>query len=249
MARYLFFSDLHLADGSKIDDFHPEKIPLFLRFAKAIKNSDFDGVFVLGDIYELWQGLGSQKQRLSKAKKVYKPIVDFLEKNTVELYGNHDRKRKYLDPWVLKNKLLEKDGVRIWIEHGDRFDRYSRSFLGRLFAELFSVIEYFFPEKIQESIEMFFEKILRKITPRDPNYPGDFSEYEIGAKKLFAEKNCDLVILGHTHQPLKKIWFENGKEKIYLNSGAWIKNQQDYVIVDTIKKIYEVRSYNGEEKI
>jgi len=250
MARYLFFSDLDLSDGGAIDNFGFEKRILFLNFIKAIKKSNINGIFAIGDIYELWQGIGSARKRLKRAKGTYPKITDFLHTDCLELIGNHDRARKKLDK-IPSSRLVEADGVKIWLEHGDRFDRHcnKESSVGRIAAELFSVLERLFGKK-SKKIQEFVERYLAKITPASSCYSGDLSEYEAEAKKLFEEKDYDIVILGHTHKFHQKEWEDlKGRRRVYLNSGAWVDDHSDYIIVDTIKRNYQISSYHNQKRL
>jgi len=248
VARYLFFSDLHLSDGSAIDNFGLEKRILFLNFIKAIKKSNIDGIFAIGDIYELWQGIGNEKKRLRRAKRTYPKIADFLRTACLELIGNHDRARKKLDK-IASNRLIEADGVKIWLEHGDRFDQYANGFIAKTAVGLFAILEYLFGKRSQR-IQKFVENHLKKITPANSCYPGNLSEYEAEAKKLLEEKDSDFVILGHTHKLHQKEWEDlKGRRRIYLNSGAWVDRHSDYIIVDTIKRSYQISSYHNQERL
>jgi len=53
---------------------------------------------------------------------------------------------------------------------------------------------------------------------------GDLKEYERAATDLLRkQKGLDRIILGHTHQ------WKVGKR--YLNTGAWVGNQRDVIIL------------------
>ena len=245
--RLLFFSDLHLSDGSRIDNFGFKKRDLFLKFIKAIKKSRIEKIFVIGDIYELWQGEGSEKERLERAKKTYPRIASFLSNFCFELVGNHDRARSKIDN-IPSNKLIELDGTRIWIEHGDRFDQYANGFFPYLVVGLFALVERLLGTRRALRIQRLMERYV--ITPASPSYPGNFSEYEEGARSLAKEKKCDVVIFGHTHRKKMRKWQDaTGRQTIYLNSGAWVNEHADYVLIDTQKQSFKVKTFYGQEEL
>lgn len=251
MARFLFFSDLHLSDGTAIDNFGLKKKILFSNFVNAVKKSNIDRIFVVGDIYELWQGIGDKKERLERAKKTYPEIASFLQNNCVELIGNHDQAREKLDK-IASNKLIEADGIKIWLEHGDRFDRYYKKWpwLCEAAVKVFAILEHLFGKKSQNIISRWVKERLPKTTPASSRYSGNLSEYEKGAKELLVQKDCDIVVLGHTHKLYQKEWEDlKGKKRVYLNCGAWVDEHSDYIIVDTVRQNYRNNLYHNQEAL
>ncbi|MHC0441666.1 UDP-2,3-diacylglucosamine diphosphatase [Flavobacterium sp. 3-210] len=187
-----------------------------------------------GDIIDAWQ---FRKSYFPKAHlRVIQRIIGMASKGTKVYYitGNHDEiLRKFSDMnmgnFSLVDKLvLELDGKKAWIFHGDVFDasvqhskwiaklgglgydyliltnRFANWCLTKLGREPYS-----FSKKIKASVKKAVKFI---------------SDFETTATDLAIEKKYDYVICGHIHEP-KIATIENKHgSTLYLNSGDWVEN-------------------------
>lgn len=188
-----------------------------------------------GDIIDIWS---FRKSYFPKSHlKVVREIMDFASKGTQVYYitGNHDEMlRKFsgmrLGNFHLEDKLLlELDGRKAWIFHGDVFDasvQHSKwiAKLGGMGYDYLILLNrminwclerlgkepYSFSKKIKASVKKAVKFI---------------SDFEKTATDLALDKGYDYVICGHIHEP--KITNVKGKDGsvLYLNSGDWIENK------------------------
>ncbi|GGH73680.1 hypothetical protein GCM10011318_18920 [Phaeocystidibacter marisrubri] len=150
------------------------------------------------------------------------------------LTGNHDELlRRFADYDLgkihLRNKLvLEKDGSKMWIFHGDIFDASIQNarWLAKLGGWGYDMLilinrwmnyalekmgreKYSLSKKIKNSVK----KAVKYIT-----------DFEDAAAELAVDQGYDYVICGHIHQPqMREVETKNGKT-MYLNSGDWVEN-------------------------
>lgn len=187
-----------------------------------------------GDIIDIWQ---FRKSYFPKSHlKVIRKIIDFTSKGTKVYYltGNHDEMlRKFsgtnFGNFKLDDKLvLELDGAKAWIFHGDVFDasvqhskwiaklggwgydylillnRFVNWCLNKMGKEPYS-----FSKKIKGSVKKAVKFI---------------SDFENTATDLAIENGYDFVVCGHIHEPkITEVSNRHGKTT-YLNSGDWIEN-------------------------
>ena len=218
-------SDLHLGTfGCHAND--------IVRYLKEINPK----ILVLnGDVIDIWQ---FRKKYFPPAHmQVIREILKMMESGTLVYYitGNHDEAlRKYSGTRVgnllLDDKLvLELDGKKTWIFHGDVFDattKGSAKIIAKLGGQGYDfliwlnhwsnkLLTFFGREK------MSFSKKIKNSVKKAVSWIADFEQT---AAELAIEKGFDYVVCGHIHQPqMRTITNENGSV-IYLNSGDWIEN-------------------------
>lgn len=187
-----------------------------------------------GDIIDIWQFRKSYFP--ASHLNVIKKIISMSTKGTRVYYltGNHDEfLRKFTDLHLGNISLLDKlvldlDGKKAWIFHGDVFDasishakwlaklggwgydlmillnRLLNWILARLGKEPYSL-----SKKIKSNVKSAVKFI---------------SNFENICTDLAIEKKYDYVICGHIHEPkMEYIATEKGKT-VYLNAGDWIEN-------------------------
>ncbi len=218
-------SDLHLGTfGCHAND--------IVRYLKEINPK----ILVLnGDIIDIWQF--RKKYFPPSHMQVIREILKMMEAGTLVYYitGNHDEAlRKYSGTRVgnllLDDKLvLELDGKKTWIFHGDVFDSTTKG-SAKIVAKLGGhgydfliwlnhwtnqILSFFGKEK------MSFSKKIKNSVKKAVSWIADF---ELTAAELAIDKGFDFVVCGHIHQPqMRKITNTKG-EVTYLNSGDWIEN-------------------------
>ncbi len=209
-----------------------------------------------GDIVDIWQ---FRKSYFPKSHlKIIKKILDFAAKGTKVYYitGNHDELlRKFSDAQVgnfsvLDKLVLEIDGKKAWIFHGDVFDasvnhakwiaklggfgydylilinRFANWCLARMGREPYS-----FSKKIKASVKGAVKHI---------------SDFETTATDLAIANGFDYVICGHIHEPkIVEKSNKNGKT-LYLNSGDWIEN---LTALEYNSEIWTIYFYDADESL
>jgi UDP-2,3-diacylglucosamine pyrophosphatase LpxH len=217
-------SDVHLGTYGC----HATELVSYLRSIKP------DVLILNGDIIDGW---AFSKTYFPKSHhQVLLEIMRLLSKGTKVYYltGNHDEMlRRFTDldlgEFHLVNKLvLELDGRKAWIFHGDVFDlsvntgKWLAKIAGKSYDYLILfnrainwILEKFGQEKVSIS------KKIKASVKKAVKYVGDFEEI---AAQHAIEQGYDFVICGHIHQPQHRIIEQNGKKVTYLNSGDWIEN-------------------------
>jgi len=233
MITHHIISDLHLADGTRRDDFknNHTKFKDFLQMVKKQKAQ----LIIAGDFLELWQ-----TNPIDIARTYSDILNELIAIQAKIIIGNHDyylhhfRKLKFLyDSYRIP-------GTKIFIQHGHQFDRFNDPkrliYLGNLAAMSAGIMEDIHPdldEKAMSFLNILHQKLKSAFSPLHTpgtnrrqylSHGGNFSEYLTGAKKLL--KKYDHVILGHTHKPGTA--FKGG----YLNSGSWTSSKPTYVEVN-----------------
>ncbi|MDZ7755439.1 UDP-2,3-diacylglucosamine diphosphatase [Rhodohalobacter sp.] len=150
------------------------------------------------------------------------------------LTGNHDEVLRkvsslQLGPLFIRDKLvLNLNGERVWIFHGDIFDitmKHSKwiakagSHGYELLILLNRLVNY-----ISEKLGKGKFSLSKKIKDSVKKAVRFIDDFETTAMDLAIEEGYDYVICGHIHQP-KIRGYENEKGSvIYMNSGDWIEN-------------------------
>lgn len=188
-----------------------------------------------GDIIDGWQF--SKRYFPAAHLQVIKEIMNLLTKGTRVIYitGNHDEcMRRYsglnIGNLQLADKVvLEINGEKTWIFHGDVFDvttRGSAKLLAKLGGHGYDLlivmnrfINYLLALAGRE--KMSFSKKVKNSVKKAVSWIGNFEQT---AAELAIEKNYDYVICGHIHQPQKRVVKTTEGEVTYLNSGDWVEN-------------------------
>lgn len=187
-----------------------------------------------GDIIDIWQ---FRKSFFPKSHlMVIRHLTGMIAKNTRVIYitGNHDElMRKFvkfhLGSFKLVNKvLLDLDGSKTWIFHGDVFDvtmQYSKwlAKLGSVGYDLLILINSlanFFMNLFGKEKISFSKRVKSKVK----SAVSYINQFEETAASIAITKGYHNVICGHIHQPeIREIETPKGKVT-YMNSGDWIEN-------------------------
>lgn len=207
-----------------------------------------------GDIIDIWQ---FRKSYFPKSHlKVIKKIISLSSKGTKVYYitGNHDEfLRKFTDLHLgnisLLNKLvIELDGKKAWIFHGDVFDASINhakwlAKLGGWGYDLLILLNRFI-NWVLTKLNKEPYSLSKKIKGNVKSAVKFISNFENVCIELAIDNKFDYVICGHIHEP-KFETIENEKGKtVYLNSGDWIEN---LTALEYNKK--EWRLYTHEKKL
>ncbi|MBU3011929.1 UDP-2,3-diacylglucosamine diphosphatase [Polaribacter vadi] len=187
-----------------------------------------------GDIIDIWQ---FKKRFFPKSHmNVIKHLTSLLSKDTKVYYitGNHDEMLRKFKGFQLGNfKILNKiilnlDGKKAWIFHGDVFDvtmKHSKwlAKLGGKGYDLLIVLNTFM-NWVSQLFGYGKLSLSKKIKNSVKSAVKFINDFEKTASDIAIDNNYDYVVCGHIHQPeIKKIKNQKGKT-IYLNSGDWIEN-------------------------
>ena len=188
-----------------------------------------------GDIIDIWSF--SKSYFPASHMDVLRQIIKMSSLGTRVVYstGNHDETlRKYSDiilgNFELADKLiLDLDGKKTWIFHGDVFDSSTKGYakilakLGGKGYDLLILMNSFINwilvllGKEKRSYSKMIKDSVKKAV-------AFISDFETTAAEIAIEKNYSYVVCGHIHKPqMKEIQNEHGKV-MYLNSGDWIEN-------------------------
>ncbi len=238
----LILSDIHLGTyGCRAKE--------LVTYLKSVKPK----LLVLnGDIIDIWQ---FSKNYFPKAHiEVIRQILKFAVSGVPIYYitGNHDDALRRFSGFSLGNfyledkLLLDLDGKKAWIFHGDVFDasiKCSRWLAklggyGYTMLILINVFINYILNKLGKP-KMSFSKKVKHSVKKAVAYVSDFEET---AAEIAIDKKYDYVICGHIHNPqYRKITNDKGST-IYLNSGDWIENLSALEYKDGRWEIYRHES-------
>ena len=229
--RAVFFSDAHLrgADG--------EGFGLLLSFLRDASRN-LDHLFIVGDLFDFW---------FSKGGVVYPgflPVIEELEAMQgrgvkIHLFeGNHDFS---LAPYFTRyhgievftdEALLQLDGKKIYIAHGDLVDETDRGYrlLRRVLrSRPFSGLQRLLPLPL-------LWRIARLSSDASKEYLAKPQEGLAAKMEAFAlakfEEGIDAVILGHCHLPAIRTHTVGARKGHFVLLGDWL-NHRSYLVMDS----------------
>ena len=220
----LVISDIHLGTFGC----HAKELLCYLKSVKP------DQVVLNGDIIDMWQ---FKKWYWPQSHmKVLQHILKWAIKGVPVTYltGNHDEMlRQFPDLQfgslrVQDKLLLELDGNKTWIFHGDVFDasiQYSK-FIAKLGGQGYDLLILINKALnwISESVGQGRISLSKRVKNSVKQAVKFVSDFENTAAELAIDNGYQAVICGHIHQPANRM-FENEKGSVrYLNSGDWIEN-------------------------
>ncbi|WKN30637.1 UDP-2,3-diacylglucosamine diphosphatase [Porifericola rhodea] len=209
-----------------------------------------------GDIVDIWQF--SKRYFPTTHMKIIKQVFSMASKGTQVYYitGNHDEMlRKFegftMGTLTIENKLvLELDGKKAWIFHGDVFDitmKHSK-WLAKLGAIgydtliLLNAMVNFCSEKLGKGKVSFSKKIKNSVK----GAVKFIDDFENTAAEIAISNGYDYVVCGHIHNPeMRQIKREEG-EVTYLNSGDWIEN---LTALEYNNRRWTLYKYNEDTKL
>ena len=220
----LVISDIHLGTFGC----HAKELLCYLKSVKP------DQVVLNGDIIDMWQ---FKKWYWPQSHmKVLQHILKWAIKGVPVTYltGNHDEMlRQFPDLQfgslrVQDKLLLELDGNKTWIFHGDVFDasiQYSK-FIAKLGGQGYDLLILINKALnwISESFGQGRISLSKRVKNSVKQAVKFVSDFENTAAELAIDNGYQAVICGHIHQPANRM-FENEKGSVrYLNPGDWIEN-------------------------
>ena len=217
-------SDVHLGTYGC----HADELIVYLSSIKP------NTLILNGDIVDVWQF--SKRYFPPSHMKVIKKIISMASNGTEVIYvtGNHDEMlRKFsgskMGNLSIVNKLvMELDGKRAWIFHGDVFDVSIQhaKWLAKLGGYGYSLLILInrFVNWILERLGREKYSLSKKIKNSVKGAIKHINNFEDTAIELAVENEYDYVICGHIHQPKKEIRENDKGVCTYLNSGDWVEH-------------------------
>jgi len=203
-----------------------------LRYLKSINPST---IVLNGDIIDIWQF--SKRYWPKSHMKIVKHLMGWISKGKKTYYNtrNHDEMLRRFNGLkmgslsVVNKLVLELDGKKAWIFHGDVFDvtmQHSKwlAKLGAVGYDTLIIINSFMnfiSEKVFRRGKISLSKRIKNSVKSAIKFINNFENIsaDIGISQQY-----DYVVCGHIHQPqIKEITTQAGSI-VYLNSGDWIEN-------------------------
>lgn len=218
-------SDIHLGTYGC----HANELLLYL-------NSIKPRILVLnGDIIDIWNF--SKKYFPLPHTEVLRKLLKMASQGTKIFYipGNHDELlRKYIglrmgNIKIVDKLILELDGQKHWIFHGDVFDATTKGSakliakLGGKGYDLLILLNLFINKllAIAGRPKMSLSKKIKSSVKRAVSWIDNFENTAI---ELAIVNQYQYVICGHIHQPQQRTESMKEGSTTYLNSGDWVEN-------------------------
>ena len=201
---------------------------------KYLRSIDPDVLILNGDIIDFWAYKKSYWPKEHMA--VVTELVQMMSTGCPIYYltGNHDDTLRNFtdfkqDNFQLINKLvLEFDGKKLWVFHGDVFDAsvsHARwlAKLGGWGYDMLIVINKYVNKvlKLMGKPKYSFSKKIKQSVKKASKLAGDFEQTAID---LAIKSKYDYVACGHIHLPTIKEHTNDEGSVLYLNSGDWVEN-------------------------
>lgn len=202
-----------------------------LKYFKSIKPKK---IILNGDIIDIWQF--NKRYWPATHMQVIKHITGLMAKDVKIYYvtGNHDEMlRKFVgfkmgSLKIVNKVILNLDGKKAWIFHGDVFDVTMKhaKWLAKLGAVGYDALIV-----INRAVNFISQKmgkgkisLSKKIKNSVKGAVKFINAFEQTAADIGISNEYDFVICGHIHQPeIREIRNDEGSIT-YMNSGDWIEN-------------------------
>lgn len=187
-----------------------------------------------GDIIDIWQF--SKSYFPPAHMKVVKELMKHLSKGVEVCYipGNHDEMlRKFVGQRMgnltIENKVvLDMDGKKAWIFHGDVFDVSMRH--SKWIAKL-GGFGYDFLILVNRAVNVILDRMGRekvslskKVKDSVKAAIAHVNDFENTVAEIGIDNGYDYVVCGHIHRPeITTVTTSKGSIE-YLNSGDWVEN-------------------------
>lgn len=222
--KVAIISDVHLGTYGC----HAEELNTYLRSINP------ELLIINGDFIDIWQL--SRSYFPAAHTRVLQRIMKMLANGTKVVYltGNHDELlRKYsgmeLGNLTVEDKLLlDIDGKKHWIFHGDVFDlsmKHSK-WLAKLGGKGYDLL-ILINRAVNHLLKLMGKErisLSKKVKDSVKGAVKFISNFEQTAAAIAIDNNYDYVICGHIHEPaIRTVGTAKGSVQ-YLNSGDWIEN-------------------------
>ncbi len=242
--KAVFFSDAHLRNG---DD---EGSGVLRSFLRSVSQSG-DHLFVVGDLFDFWFS------RNGLAYPGFLPVIDELKglkARGVQIHlfeGNHDFyladyfTRELGIPVYPDEAVLEIEGKKIYVAHGDLVDKTDRGyrFLRRMLrSRPFYGLQRILPLPLLWRLARLSSETSKEYLAKPQ--VGLASRMETFAQAKF-QNDIDAVILGHCHLPILRKRDVGDRLHYFILLGDWLAHRS-YVVLEEGR--FELRYYTCEPR-
>lgn len=227
--KSLFISDIHLGNPNSQAD----------KLLKVFKEYEFENLFIIGDFIDMTY-LKRKFYWNQSHSTVIQKVLKYSKKNinVVYILGNHDFYIRSVieDENINFGKILicneyiyeSLRGEKIYLTHGDCFDGFVRIspwlyWLGDVSYELSITINKIY-NWFRRLMKLDYWSFSAYMKSRVKSAIKFLSEYKKISEAKVKEKNCDSIMIGHTHNP-------EIIEGQYYNTGDWCESCS-YIIED-----------------
>ncbi len=221
--RTVVLSDIHLGSShSKMEE--------VCRFLKSV---NCDQLILNGDIIDGWcLQRNSAKKWLPAYTSFIKILMKMMENCGTEIIyvrGNHDDFLDHIAPIslgnirVVKEYVLEREGTRYFVTHGDIFDRVTShmTWLAHLGDYGYTFLLWFngWYNRYRAFRGKPYYSLSQRIKQKVKSAVSYISDFERTLSDFAQTRRYDGVICGHIHHPADT-YYGNVH---YLNSGDWVE--------------------------
>ena len=253
--RYAIISDTHFGNGSKADDFYPNRTAL-LNALEFYKKHKFD-LILLGDIEEFWQFDLAEIVKVYEqvpSPGIYPRIRNFGDPHILRIFGNHDLEWGGLvDPTRNEHDIssFADEALRLETIDGEAHLLLVHGHQGSLESDKFAWLSRFFV-RLYRGVEPWLDLTGLFVTGSSTKsqVPKDFERTLYG----WAKENKVLLICGHSHRAIfaSKSHAERLQEQISalqaenMMRGVHKKTRQDNLQqIDNLQREYENEKEKG----
>jgi UDP-2,3-diacylglucosamine pyrophosphatase LpxH len=227
--KTLFISDIHLGNKNSQAD----------KLLEVFKQYEFENLFIIGDFIDM-TAIKKKFYWNQDHSTVIQKILKFSRHNinVIYLIGNHDfyvrdiikEQNINLGNILICNEYIytTTKNEKILLVHGDCFDGFIAThkllyLIGDLGYELSMKINSLY-NKIRKLFGLNYWSFSAYLKKKVKNIIKFLTEYKKASLQLVKDKNCDSIMIGHTHSP--EIILNE-----YYNTGDWVESCS-YIIED-----------------
>ncbi len=220
--KTLFISDVHLGNPNSQAG----------KLLKILKEYEFENLFIIGDFIDMTY-LKRKFYWNQDHSTVIQKILRLSRKGCKVVYilGNHDfyirsvieEENIHFGEILICNEYIHQTtkGEKIYLTHGDVFDGFVRIspwlyWLGDVSYELSISINKIY-NWFRKLFKMEYWSFSAYMKTKVKSAIKFLSEYKKISKSLVKEKNCDSIMIGHTHSP-------ELVDNEYYNTGDWVES-------------------------
>lgn len=242
--KFAAISDVHVKQSG--DD--AEK--LLLDFLNNPYVKECDGIFLLGDIFDLM--IGPHSQYFARFSNYFETLKKFIESGKKIYYveGNHDFhiKKLYKNFFKVHHQLnkenfkmdkefiIEDGGKKIHLSHGDDveidnfnyrvFKNVVTSFPLKIYAN--NLMPYFLITKVGEKSSEVSRKKNNKRYSTDSDLEPVKEKFRKSAEIFYKKNKFDVIVCGHSHV---KDYFKSDYGFEYINNG-YAQHTKTYIYIE-----------------
>jgi len=231
--RIASIGDLHLTPVERQDKFWGPERPLASLMHHLAATHDW--VVLAGDVYQADYGRrpGSDPDVIAGVERRYRTVFDLIRRGRfIQLAGNHDRVAETC-LGAPRQARFERDGLKILIEHGHRFDQVTSGRKPDLIMWALGRLRALGLGRLCDLFEAYVLDPLHTLALG--------SSLERGAAGLLAREGWNIVVMGHTHEVA---CLPHGRG-LYVNAGACTMRHPRFLSIDTRRATVQVREFDG----